>query len=247
MMKHFLSSAVIVALLGLGGAGCSLFSNDTPEENTTMVEEAFDDPAGGFNQTGLGGTPGDPFGPGAASGWSDGANDGINAGKTDPDGWTEADPTGNRLNMPIIYFAYDSDVLVPSEQNNLDRIADYLKQNPTLGLLIEGHCDQRGTEEYNRALGERRANAIRAYLAGRGLADHRMKTLSYGKDKPAVEGSGEAVWGQNRRGVPVPMRMPQRCSASARCVFPAAFKPAEARSSGCSSDRPGVLRYHETI
>ena len=123
---------------------------------------------------------------------------------------TEADPTGNRLNMPIIYFAYDSDVLVPSEQNNLDRIADYLKQNPTLGLLIEGHCDQRGTEEYNRALGERRANAIRAYLAGRGLADHRMKTLSYGKDKPAVEGSGEAVWGQNRRGVPVPMRMPQR-------------------------------------
>ena len=85
MMKHFLSSAVIVALLGLGGAGCSLFSNDTPEENTTMVEEAFDDPAGGFNQTGLGGTPGDPFGPGAASGWSDGANDGINAGKTDPD------------------------------------------------------------------------------------------------------------------------------------------------------------------
>ena len=182
MMKHFLSSAVIVALLGLGG----------------------------FNQTGLGGTPGDPFGPGAASGWSDGANDGINAGKTDPDGWTEADPTGNRLNMPIIYFAYDSDVLVPSEQNNLDRIADYLKQNPTLGLLIEGHCDQRGTEEYNRALGERRANAIRAYLAGRGLADHRMKTLSYGKDKPAVEGSGEAVWGQNRRGVPVPMRMPQR-------------------------------------
>lgn len=210
MMKHFLSSAVIVALLGLGGAGCSLFSNDTPEENTTMVEEAFDDPAGGFNQTGLGGTPGDPFGPGAASGWSDGANDGINAGKTDPDGWTEADLTGNRLNMPIIYFAYDSDVLVPSEQNNLDRIADYLKQNPTLGLLIEGHCDQRGTEEYNRALGERRANAIRAYLAGRGLADHRMKTLSYGKDKPAVEGSGEAVWGQNRRGVPVPMRMPQR-------------------------------------
>ena len=210
MMKHFLSSAVIVALLGLGGAGCSLFSNDTPEENTTMVEEAFDDPAGGFNQTGLGGTPGDPFGPGAASGWSDGANDGINAGKTDPDGWTEADPTGNRLNMPIIYFAYDSDVLVPSEQNNLDRIADYLKQNPTLGLLIEGHCDQRGTEEYNRALGERRANAIRAYLAGRGLADNRMKTISYGKDKPAVEGNDESAWGQNRRGVPVPMRMPQR-------------------------------------
>lgn len=58
MMKHFLSSAVIVALLGLGGAGMRLFSNDTPEENTTMVEEAFDDPAGGLQPDRLGGTPG---------------------------------------------------------------------------------------------------------------------------------------------------------------------------------------------
>lgn len=210
MRNYFVSSAVIAALLGFCGAGCSMFSNDTPEEDTSAVEEAFDDPEGGINQTGLGGTPGDPFGNGSGSGWYEGANDGINESKADADGWVEADPTGNRLNMPIIYFAYDSDMLVPSEQSSLDRIADYLKKNPTLGLLIEGHCDQRGTEEYNRALGERRANAIRAYLAGRGVADQRMKTLSFGKDKPAVEGSGEAVWGQNRRGVPIPMRMPQR-------------------------------------
>ena len=82
-------------------------------------------------------------------------------------------------------------------------------KQPVLGLVIEGHCDQRGTDEYNRALGERRANAIRAYLVDRGLADGRIKTVSYGKDKPAVEGSGEAVWKQNRRGVPVPMKMPR--------------------------------------
>ncbi|MBS1370379.1 MAG: OmpA family protein [Lentisphaeria bacterium] len=173
------------------------------------VEEAYDDPAFPVNNTGLGGTPGDVFGPGSNS-WTAGADDNLTAGKADPNGWTEADPTGNRLNMPIIYFAYDSDVLVPSEQANLDRIAQYLQGNPTLALVIEGHCDQRGTEEYNRALGERRANAIRGYLAGRGVSDARMRTLSYGKDKPAVEGTGEAVWGQNRRGVPVPMRMPQR-------------------------------------
>ena len=107
----------------------------------------------------------------------------------------------------MIYFAYDSDVLVPSETANLDKIAAYLQQHAQLALVIEGHCDNRGTDEYNRALGERRTNAIRAYLAGRGVANERMKTVSFGEDKPAVQGSGESVWRQNRRGVPVPMIM----------------------------------------
>jgi len=209
MMKNLLGSAVIVALLGFGGAGCSLFSNSKPAEDTTAVEEAIDDP-GTNSLTGLAGGPGGGFNSDAVTSGAGEFADGASGNVGTSDGWVEADPTGNRLNMPITYFAYDSDVLVPTEQANLDRIADYLKQNATLGLLVEGHCDQRGTEEYNRALGERRANAIRAYLAGRGLADNRMKTISYGKDKPAVEGSGESVWGQNRRGVPVPMRMPQR-------------------------------------
>ena len=131
------------------------------------------------------------------------------AGNADADGWVPVDPK-NRLNMPVIYFAYDSDVLVPSETANLDKIAAYLNQHTSLGLVIEGHCDSRGTDEYNRALGERRANAIRAYLAGLGVPDARMKTVSYGKDKPAVDGSGESIWRQNRRGVPVPMQIPGR-------------------------------------
>ena len=208
MMKHLFGSALALAILGFGTAGCGLFSNETPAEATTPVEEAYADPGFGMNNTGLNGVPGDSFGNGP-SGWAPGATDaGIDSVAGNGSDWVEAEPA-NRLNMPIIYFAYDSDVLVPSEQANLDRIAQYLQANPSLGLVIEGHCDQRGTEEYNRALGERRANAIRAYLAGCGVADARMRTLSYGKDKPAVEGTGEAVWGQNRRGVPVPMRMPQ--------------------------------------
>ncbi|MBQ7206491.1 MAG: OmpA family protein [Lentisphaeria bacterium] len=112
--------------------------------------------------------------------------------------------------MPVIYFKYDEDALVPSEREKLDRIAAYMSDKPTLGLVIEGHCDQRGTEEYNRALGERRANAIRAYLVTKGVADGKIKTVSYGEDKPAAQGSGEDVWKQNRRGVPVPMIIPQR-------------------------------------
>ena len=160
----------------------------------------MNDPAGGIDTTGRG------LGADAARNgqWVD---PNALASGADADGWKPADPSGNNLGFPVIYFAYDSDVLVPSETANLDKIAAYLQQHGQLALVIEGHCDNRGTDEYNRALGERRANAIRAYLAGRGVANERMKTVSFGEDKPAVQGSGESVWRQNRRGVPVPMIM----------------------------------------
>ncbi len=209
MLKRFFGCALVAAVVGLGGTGCSVFDNGTPNEELTLpVPDAENDPGYGVG-AGFGQGEGFESGavPGANGEWVDeGAG---TPGGVDKDGWVLADPTGARLNMPIIYFAYDSDLLVPSETANLDRIATYMSDKPELGLLIEGHCDQRGTEEYNRALGERRANAIRAYLAGKGVADTRMKTISYGEDKPAVEGSGELVWRQNRRGVPVPMRMPR--------------------------------------
>ena len=116
----------------------------------------------------------------------------------------------NRLGMPVIYFAYDSDVLVDSEMQKVRAIANYLKNNDGIGLVLEGHCDQRGTDEYNRALGERRANAIRAALASCGVKDANMKTKSFGEDKPAVSGQDESAWRQNRRGIPVPMFIPTR-------------------------------------
>lgn len=193
-------------------SGCK---SKTPPEDLQPVPEASADPSGmggnGGGAYGLGSTGGDGFGGAGEEGkWRKGAGDADRIGGADADGWVIADPSGNRLGMPIIYFKYDSDVLVAKEAEKLNKIAEYLDANPTLGLLIEGHCDQRGTDEYNRALGERRANAVRAYLANRGLADNRIKTISYGKDKPAVEGSGEEVWRKNRRGVPVPMRMPNR-------------------------------------
>jgi len=198
MLKKICFLAVAVAALTLF-TGCSSTSVD--EDLTAPVPEAGNDPSG-FTPQG-----GDGFGGGAASGaWVDPASLG---GTADADGWVPVDPK-NRLGMPVIYFAYDSDVLVPSETANLDKIAAYMQKHQELGLVIEGHCDSRGTDEYNRALGERRANAIRAYLAGRGVADANMKTVSYGKDKPAVPGNGESIWRQNRRGVPVPMTIPGR-------------------------------------
>lgn len=201
-------NAIFAAAMLFAVTGCPSVAVD--EDTTNPVPEANPDPTG-FNALGGDGygTPGD-LGNGAGQGqWVD-PNDLNNSGAgADADGWVPVDPQ-NRLGMPVIYFAYDSDVLVDSERANLDKIAAYMQQNPSLGLVIEGHCDNRGTDEYNRALGERRANAIRAYLAERGVSDANMKTMSFGKDKPAVSGSGESIWRQNRRGVPVPMQIPGR-------------------------------------
>ena len=209
-------TAFFAAALLVSAVGCHSISVD--EDLSSPVPEASADPSRGFNADGGDGyavDPGNPGGIGSIDGKGTGSNwvdpnqlDNTNAG-ADADGWRPVDPE-NRLGMPIIYFAYDSDVLVPSETANLDKIAAYMQQNPSLGLVIEGHCDNRGTDEYNRALGERRANAIRAYLAGKGVADANMKTVSFGEDKPAVSGSGESIWRQNRRGVPVPMEIPGR-------------------------------------
>ena len=77
--------------------------------------------------------------------------------------------------------------------------AAFLKSNPNLVLVIEGHCDERGTEEYNRALGERRAIAVENKMREQGVDLASIRTVSYGEDKPAVTGSGESAWSQNRR------------------------------------------------
>ncbi|MBR7130730.1 MAG: OmpA family protein [Lentisphaeria bacterium] len=202
-LNLFFATAMFLAV-----AGCHSIPID--EDTSSPVPEAEPNP--GFNagsgnayDTLGGNNPNDPRGT-----WQDPAalDEDKNPAGADADGWVPVDPA-NRLGMPVIYFAYDSDVLVPSETANLDKIAAYLQKNPSLGLVIEGHCDSRGTDEYNRALGERRANAIRAYLAKKGVPDSSMKTMSFGKDKPAVSGSGESIWKQNRRGVPVPMQMPR--------------------------------------
>lgn len=110
------------------------------------------------------------------------------------------------LNFPTIYFGYDSNALAPSETAKLDKVAAYINKYDNLYLIIEGHCDQRGTEEYNRSLGDRRANMIREYLVKANVDSAKLRTISYGKDKPAVEGNSEEAWGKNRRGMLLPAR-----------------------------------------
>ena len=98
-----------------------------------------------------------------------------------------------------IHFAYDSSVVRSSEQASLHSVAAALAADPGTKLLIEGNCDERGTEEYNRALGERRALAAREALAKLGVDPMRIRTESFGKDKPVDPGHDEAAWKQNRR------------------------------------------------
>tara|TARA_Y100001934_G_scaffold279481_1_gene383349 strand:- start:2262 stop:2957 length:696 start_codon:yes stop_codon:yes gene_type:complete len=107
-----------------------------------------------------------------------------------------------------VYFGYDSSVVRAEEIVKLDEIVQVLQAQPGFKLLVEGHCDERGTEEYNRALGERRANAVREQLIGAGLASDRIRTLTYGEDKPAEFGHDEGSWARNRRSEFILLRPP---------------------------------------
>ena len=98
-----------------------------------------------------------------------------------------------------VYFDYDSPQLVPSEQGKIDAVVAYLQQNPTHGVIIEGHCDERGSNEYNLALGERRALAVRAAMVAAGIDGARAQTRSYGEERPVAFGHDDSAWRLNRR------------------------------------------------
>jgi peptidoglycan-associated lipoprotein len=105
-------------------------------------------------------------------------------------------------NSPLkpIFFLVDSADLDDSGRSIATANAEVLKKNPSWAVTIEGHCDERGTAEYNLALGERRASAVKAYLASLGVSSDRMKTVSYGKEFPFDMGHTEDAWSKNRRG-----------------------------------------------
>ena len=102
-----------------------------------------------------------------------------------------------------VNFDFDSAELTVSARSTLNRQSAFLSVNPDLMIVIEGHADERGTREYNLALGERRATAVRDYLVAKGINAARVRTVSYGKERPAVSGSDEAAWAKNRRAATV--------------------------------------------
>ena len=142
---------------------------------------------------------------GAAGG---GTSTSSTASKPSTESSTTAVTPGSQQDLVVnvgdrVFFDFDKFDLKPPARATLERQAAWLKQYPQNTVTVEGHCDERGTREYNLALGERRANAAKNYLVSLGIAASRVKTISYGKERPVALGSNEAAWSQNRRAVTV--------------------------------------------
>ncbi len=112
-------------------------------------------------------------------------------------GW---DKNAEMFKADTVHFDYDSTVIKSGDKSKVAHVADYLKGNPAAAVEVDGHCDERGTDEYNRALGERRALAIREQLVSGGVEASRVETVSFGRDKPIDTGRSESAHAKNRRG-----------------------------------------------
>ncbi|VTU20077.1 Peptidoglycan-associated lipoprotein precursor [Variovorax sp. SRS16] len=129
-------------------------------------------------------------------GGAGGAASGVAPVTIDPNAGTAQGPVGVAR---IIYFDFDSYTIKPEFQQLIDAHARFLKANPQRHVSIEGHTDERGGREYNLALGQKRSEAVRRALDLLGVSDNQVEAVSFGKEKPAVQGTGEEVWAQNRR------------------------------------------------
>lgn len=182
-MKNLVISSIIV--LSLATSSCSWFKKDKPNPDANYDETTL--PTGPENISNEGIIPLD----GTADA---GASTGLNVASQEE----LISVAGDR-----VFFGTDRSDLNPEAKATLSRQAAWLQQNQNVNITIEGHCDERGTREYNLALGERRASAVRSFLVEQGVAASRINTISYGKEFPEFLGSAEDAWSKNRRGVTV--------------------------------------------
>ena len=173
MTNQWLRSFVVILLAGLVVAGCSSKgSKAEPAEGTGAGAFGGEEASRGPSSEGQYGfdANGNPFIPGT-----------------------------NEPLTRIFYFDFDQSQLQQSDLTALEMHADILRNNPNRAVVIEGHADERGTREYNLALGERRANAIRSFLTTAGVPSNQIETVSYGEERPIDPGHSEAAWARNRR------------------------------------------------
>jgi peptidoglycan-associated lipoprotein len=127
----------------------------------------------------------------------DGSN-GANSGLTlELNGDSDSNRAGG---LQTVFFAFDSSNLDQTAKDTMKSNADFLNANAQVDIQVEGHCDERGGRQYNLALGERRAKAVRDYLVALGVKSSRISTISYGNERPLAEGNDESAWSKNRRG-----------------------------------------------
>lgn len=172
-------------------------TTQTTPADTTTATDANSAETSGLN--GKGGVNASGLGDNGANG-QNGANASNANGKNGQNGSANGEVTmADLLTVRLVHFDYDSSDLSNADYQTLQAHAQYLSQNPTAKVLLAGHADERGTREYNMALGERRANAVQAYLNSNGAKSSQLDTVSYGKEKPLNDGNDEAAWAENRR------------------------------------------------
>ncbi len=185
----WLVAAAVVAA-GCGGSGGTLPGAGDEVVNEAPVDDRGGDGAAGGSGVETYGAGYDGVGGSQMAGGVDGNMNGAAGGLDDP-----ASPLSQR----VIYFAYDSAEVSPEGREILAAHADYLAMNSGVTLVLEGHGDERGSREYNIALGERRALAVRTLLLFLGAVESQLQTVSYGEEKPVALGHDEASWRLNRR------------------------------------------------
>ena len=183
---HKLTRILGGMFLVLAIVGCS--SKGGVDENADADGSAG---ANGRNRAGKYGKYG--AGGGSGSGGRYGSGSGSGSRRAD------AGPTGGVLSERVIYFGYDSDDVLPEYQNVVNAHAEWLASHPDSNLVLEGHADERGSSEYNVALGERRALSVSRTMRTQGVSDSQIRVLSYGEEKPSTSGHDEGSWQQNRR------------------------------------------------
>ncbi len=171
-MRRLMFFAGIAAAIGLACAGCA------KKAKVTIPSQG----AGLFGAEGAGGIPltENPEGP-----------------FSEPENYL--DPAAKEIFVDV-HFDYNKSDIRTSERPILEKVAGYMKGHPQLMIKVEGHCDERGSNEYNMALGERRALSIRSYIASLGIAPEKIYTISYGEERPLCTESNESCWAKNRRG-----------------------------------------------
>ncbi|SDK98810.1 peptidoglycan-associated lipoprotein [Modicisalibacter muralis] len=144
----------------------------------------------------------------SSGGTQDGSMDGTGttmggvSGQGMTNGQTSGSQMGSQTGIPdvrTIYFDFDKDTIRPEFESVLNAHADYLRSNPNTTVILEGHGDERGTREYNLGLGERRAQSVESYLTVQGVSPSQLEIVSYGEERPAVQGNSEDAYAQNRR------------------------------------------------
>ena len=194
------AAAIPVALLVLSFAGCARRPSGTHVSGPSPMgsESASARSQDGGDVDGSGTTRGSRGRAGATgdAAMQDATQLGLTTGAARPNPVQFSQAPG----LPDIHFDFDRYEIRPEDTKTLDTNAEWLRSNPNVQLLIEGHCDDRGTNEYNTALGEHRARSARNYLIGQGIKASRISVISYGEERPLCTEQSETCWSENRRG-----------------------------------------------